>query len=192
MAWESMYAAEGSDWFWWFGGDQSAPGGDKPFDDAFRAHLHNMYRFANRAGGALPVSSFDPVIAVDTTSSGSQGVMAQSHVDRQRVLFTCDAVNHSVPRRVFIVGNLKELGMWVPNAVAMYDDGTHGDAKAGDAVWSLETELPVGVEILYKYTNSGKLGQWVPGEEFPSRNRSVYLKEKTSAPMTIKDIFGKE
>ncbi|MEK9136728.1 MAG: glycoside hydrolase family 57 protein, partial [Bacteroidota bacterium] len=31
FAWEEMYAAEGSDWFWWYGYDQSAPAGDKPF-----------------------------------------------------------------------------------------------------------------------------------------------------------------
>ena len=30
MAWEAMYAAEGSDWFWWYGADQAAPGGRCP------------------------------------------------------------------------------------------------------------------------------------------------------------------
>ncbi|MBM2841964.1 MAG: putative glycosidase, partial [Bacteroidetes bacterium] len=49
-AWEEMYAAEGSDWFWWYGDDQSAPAGDKPFDDAYRIHLDNIYKFARRAG----------------------------------------------------------------------------------------------------------------------------------------------
>ncbi len=43
MAWEAMYAAEGSDWFWWYGADQGAPGGDAPFDKAFRTHLRNVY-----------------------------------------------------------------------------------------------------------------------------------------------------
>ena len=192
MAWESMYAAEGSDWFWWFGNDQTAPGGDKPFDDAFRTHLRNMYKFANLAGAALRVSSFDPIITAERSSAESQGVMAQSHIDMQRVLFTCDASSQSVSRGIFIAGNLKELGMWVPNAVAMYDDGTHGDVKANDALWSLELQLPVGGEVFYKYTNSGERGQWVPGEEFPSRNRRIALKEKSTTPTIIKDIFGKE
>ena len=42
-AYESMYAAEGSDWFWWFGEDQDS-GMDATFDDLFRLHLANTYR----------------------------------------------------------------------------------------------------------------------------------------------------
>ena len=39
----SLYAAEGSDWFWWFGEDQES-GRDDEFDDLFRLHLKNVYR----------------------------------------------------------------------------------------------------------------------------------------------------
>lgn len=42
-AWESLYAAEGSDWFWWFGDDFSSAQ-DAEFDALFRRHLSNMYR----------------------------------------------------------------------------------------------------------------------------------------------------
>ena len=42
-AFEALYAAEGSDWFWWFGADQDS-GGDEMFDDLFRAQLANVYR----------------------------------------------------------------------------------------------------------------------------------------------------
>lgn len=49
-AWESIYAAEGSDWFWWFGADQQTPGNDDTgFDRAFRSHLNATYRFMNLA-----------------------------------------------------------------------------------------------------------------------------------------------
>jgi len=37
-AWESLYRAEGSDWFWWFGEDYSSPQ-DAEFDALFRFHL---------------------------------------------------------------------------------------------------------------------------------------------------------
>ncbi|MBZ0291483.1 MAG: hypothetical protein K8L99_02850 [Anaerolineae bacterium] len=40
---ESLYMAEGSDWFWWFGADQDS-GNDDEFDDLFRLHLKNIYR----------------------------------------------------------------------------------------------------------------------------------------------------
>jgi len=37
-----IYAAEGSDWFWWYGLDQGM-GNDEIFDDAFRAALKRVY-----------------------------------------------------------------------------------------------------------------------------------------------------
>jgi len=49
-AWDEMYAAEGSDWFWWYGADMTTPGNnDTPFDMGFRAHLAGVYQFANEA-----------------------------------------------------------------------------------------------------------------------------------------------
>lgn len=42
-AFQSLYIAEGSDWFWWFGEDQDS-GNDEEFDDLFRRHLKNIYR----------------------------------------------------------------------------------------------------------------------------------------------------
>lgn len=44
---ESLYAAEGSDWFWWFGEDQASDS-DADFDDLFRGHLKNVYRAVGR------------------------------------------------------------------------------------------------------------------------------------------------
>jgi hypothetical protein len=44
MAWEEIYIAEGSDWCWWLGGDRTSDQ-DYLFDELFRNHLSNMYRF---------------------------------------------------------------------------------------------------------------------------------------------------
>ncbi|MEK7466264.1 MAG: glycoside hydrolase family 57 protein [Planctomycetota bacterium] len=41
-AWESMFAAEGSDWFWWFGEEHYSPVAGI-FDALFRTHLQNVY-----------------------------------------------------------------------------------------------------------------------------------------------------
>jgi hypothetical protein len=39
----SLYAAQGSDWFWWYGDDHFSPHSDR-FDRLFRQHLLNIYR----------------------------------------------------------------------------------------------------------------------------------------------------
>lgn len=41
-AWQEIYIAEGSDWFWWFGEGHSSAH-DHLFDGAFRGHLINVY-----------------------------------------------------------------------------------------------------------------------------------------------------
>lgn len=41
-AWQSMLAAQGSDWFWWYGDDQDS-GNDEAFDALFRTHLRGVY-----------------------------------------------------------------------------------------------------------------------------------------------------
>ncbi len=42
LAWEEMYIAEGSDWFWWYGDDHVSAQNDV-FDQLFRKHLQNVY-----------------------------------------------------------------------------------------------------------------------------------------------------
>lgn len=42
QAWEELYIAEGSDWFWWYGDDHSSAQ-DALFDYLFRKHLQNVY-----------------------------------------------------------------------------------------------------------------------------------------------------
>ena len=41
-AWQELYIAEGSDWFWWFG-DEHSSAQDVLFDRLFRKHLQNVY-----------------------------------------------------------------------------------------------------------------------------------------------------
>jgi alpha-amylase/alpha-mannosidase (GH57 family) len=46
-AWDELYIAEGSDWFWWYGDDHSSEH-DLEFDDLFRRHLRNLYRLIDK------------------------------------------------------------------------------------------------------------------------------------------------
>lgn len=196
MAWEEMYAAEGSDWFWWYGADQTAPAGDAPFDRAYRAHLENVYTFGRRAGGTFPERTFPPILGTTAdgrpATEGAQtgtGAMARSSGTGQEVLFVCDASAVRVPTGIFIAGDRDVLGMWAPNTVPMRDDGLEGDEKAGDGFWSLKVRIPAGTQVSYKYTNSGSPGKWIPGEEFAQRNRTVTVQGSTTL-FIIRDTFG--
>jgi lysophospholipase L1-like esterase len=76
------------------------------------------------------------------------------------VVFRVQMDHSSGSRGMFIVGPYPELGDNVPNKVAMFDDGTHGDQKAGDNVWSFMAKLPAGRKVFYVYTNGGAEGKW--------------------------------
>ena len=53
----SLYAAEGSDWFWWYGDDHFSPHSDR-FDGLFRQHLKNVYRLL---GKEIPRGLLEPI-----------------------------------------------------------------------------------------------------------------------------------
>lgn len=78
---EALLAAEGSDWFWWYG-DRFSSEEDEDFDALFRKHLGNVYRFlgemppedllapiaaARRTTYSEPVSYLDVVLDGETT-----------------------------------------------------------------------------------------------------------------------------
>ncbi len=89
-------------------------------------------------------------------TSGAEAV-ADSTVE---VLFRVFAGERPVPRALYLAGAGAELGNAKPNALAMHDDGTGGDERAGDRVWSYAARLPLGARVAYVYTNSGREGEW--------------------------------
>jgi hypothetical protein len=76
------------------------------------------------------------------------------------VIFRVYLGSSPVPRSMYIVGTHPKLGNLIPNKVAMYDDGTHGDQRAGDTVWTYAATFSPGTKLFYVYTNSGEKGQW--------------------------------
>lgn len=98
-------------------------------------------------------------------------------VDAGENLFIVGAVHHYFKDTEDPNGDLSaKLGNWTPNKIAMYDDGTHGDKKAGDNIWSIELKFPVGTHLAYKYT-WGKTGAgWTGTEEFPGNSRLLEVK----------------
>jgi alpha-amylase/alpha-mannosidase (GH57 family) len=57
LAWEALYAAEGSDWFWWFG-EPHHSNHDEMFDQLFREHLIAVYKALDEP---IPDYLFKPV-----------------------------------------------------------------------------------------------------------------------------------
>ena len=55
--WEALYAAEGSDWFWWFGEGHSS-NQDAMFDQLFREHLSAIYHALNEP---VPQNLYQPI-----------------------------------------------------------------------------------------------------------------------------------
>ncbi len=82
-------------------------------------------------------------------------------VDKEiEIVFRVYVGKRPVPKAVYIVGAHPELGDLVPNKVAMYDDGTHGDQRGADNVWSYSARFSAGIRVFYTYTNSGREGRW--------------------------------
>jgi alpha-amylase/alpha-mannosidase (GH57 family) len=64
-AWWEIYAAEGSDWFWWYGPDFTIDT-DFLFDELFRIHLQNVYRILD----IEPPAHLDVPICLPSTDLG--------------------------------------------------------------------------------------------------------------------------
>jgi lysophospholipase L1-like esterase len=107
---------------------------------------------------------------------------------RTTVVFRAYRGSVEVPKALSIVGADPQLGALVPNTIAMHDDGTGGDQKARDGVWTYAAAFSPSTTVSYVYTNSGTAGQWegldvphVRRAEVPpaADSRAVYLPIET-------------
>lgn len=89
-----------------------------------------------------------------------------------------------------VLGN---TGSWAPNRIPMYDDGTNGDAVAGDNIWTIAFSLPRGARIGYKYT-WGKQGDlWTGTEEWPGNQHILEIVDVNGDDIVHRrDNFGDE
>ena len=68
------------------------------------------------------------------------------------------------------------MGTSTPNTVPMFDDGTNGDEKAGDNIWTVTFVAPRSrpgkvLRIGYKYTWGTRGAEWSGSEEWPGNSR---------------------
>jgi|WetSurMetagenome_2_1015567.scaffolds.fasta_scaffold00012_49 alpha-amylase/alpha-mannosidase (GH57 family) len=60
-AWKALYAAEGSDWNWWYGDEHSSDNA-KQFDELFRNYLMKVYSVI---GKDIPANLYEPILLED-------------------------------------------------------------------------------------------------------------------------------
>jgi len=190
-AWEELFAAEGSDWFWWMGSEASRSGERGPMADLFLKHLTAVYKYAERAGVKVSKPDFSSLAIGTPRKATAVGTMRRGRTRIVTVRFQCDARGVEVPRAIYITGSHRLLGNWVPNRLRMYDDGTHGDKQPGDGIWTVEVGLPEDSEVYYKFTNSGQHGSWAIGDEMPGVNRRLRVTSSGGGVLELLDVFGR-
>jgi hypothetical protein len=89
------------------------------------------------------------------------------------------------------------LGASSPNTIRMYDDGTNGDEKAGDNLWTVSFDLPRTpgkvLRIGYKYTWGTQGALWSGSEEWPGNSRILEVIDDNGDNMVWRrDVFGDE
>lgn len=106
------------------------------------------------------------------------------------VIFRVYSADWPVAKALYITGTHPKLGELVPNRIAMYDDGTHGDQRAEDKVWSYSATFPPGTSLFYVYTNSGEEGKW-EGLDIPHvRSFKVEAKDQEDKIYRPIESFG--
>ncbi|MEM9136886.1 MAG: glycoside hydrolase [Cyanobacteria bacterium P01_F01_bin.42] len=139
-AWEALYAAEGSDWFWWFGEGHSS-NQDSLFDQLFREHLIALYKALEapipdelyyplerheRALNAKPQGFIHPLIdgrgdEQDWNVAGRVTVAGRGTMHKsspvQRLWYGCDHLNFYF-RFDFQAG--QQAGQDTPNELHLY------------------------------------------------------------------------
>lgn len=92
-----------------------------------------------------------------------------------------------------IDASMGNSGGWVPNQVPMHDDGTNGDAVAGDNVWTFTILLPRNSRIGYKYTWGTQGALWTGSEEWPGNQHILEIVDVDGDNIVYRrDNFGDE
>ena len=135
---------------------------------------------------------------------------AENEPDKQ--VFVTGAIHEDTPRcgeaaapcleGAVIDAASQSLGNWTPNEVALYDDGTHGDAASGDGLWTIALDMPyfeptaadaTAVRIGYKYTFGYPGKGWTGTEEWPGNKRVLELRDLNKDRLIVRqDAFGDE
>ncbi|MFC1961373.1 glycoside hydrolase family 57, partial [Chloroflexota bacterium] len=151
-AFEAMYIAEGSDWFWFFGADQNS-GQDWAFDDQFRGHLQRVYDLISVTPPAfihIPVIPQNPQTP-DRLSTGALAVTVDGVADE---------------------------GEW--DAAAFFDQSVRPDPMNGMYVGFDAANLYLRVDALATGVDNAVSFYWQTADDWPANAYSRYETEGTA------------
>jgi len=136
-AFDEVYAAEGSDWFWWYGTDQTSSL-EEDFDRIYRGTLKNVYELI---GVEPPAMLGQTILAKKPTvqSGAASGVMARGEATLLAGPVMVDGgvfFSHSAPgaASVHVAG---EFNGWSTSETSMSDDD-------GDGIWTVVVDIEPG------------------------------------------------
>jgi len=154
-AYEEILAAEGSDWFWWYGADQTSPL-EGSFDEIYRGTLANVYAIVGISPPAFLSESI--LRAPPSAASGlAGGVMAEAASEGDAALLKGPvklpegylfSFEDPVAATVHLAG---EFNGWSQDGSPMSDSD-------GDGIWTVALELSPG-RYEYKFVVDGV--RWV-------------------------------
>jgi len=176
-AWESLYIAEGSDWFWWYGLDQDS-GYDENWDVLFKVHLSNIYRAVNLDlppylqdlwtnpavpapaassiiepmvdGVALP-GEWDGAARYDAPVEGAPFNIEEFYVgyDASNVFIRVDATTISELKAMSLDGKSPDLALYFmqPNAVNFNEAETNFRTYYGNQILSFPSKYMVAFDF---------------------------------------------
>jgi len=168
QAYGEILAAEGSDWFWWYGSDQSSPN-EGAFDEVFRGTLSNVYTMLGEKPApflGVPIlasakASYEATVASHVAATGPEGAaMAKGGEDAEAAAASEPAeieFSHSAPdaASVHVAG---DFNGWSTSAEPMSDPD-------GDGVWTVKVKLAPG-RYEYKFVIDGG-ARWEPDAANP-------------------------
>jgi alpha-amylase/alpha-mannosidase (GH57 family) len=167
-AYGEILAAEGSDWFWWYGNDQTSPN-EGAFDEVFRGTLSNVYTMLGEKPAPflrVPVlasakAAYEATVASHVAAAGAEGgAMAKGEgsagtgaADEPTEI----EFSHSAPgaTSVHLAG---DFNGWSTSAEPMSDPD-------GDGVWTAKIKLAPG-SYQYKFVIDGG-ARWEPDAANP-------------------------
>ena len=112
-------------------------------------------------------------------------------------------IGPSIANEVSLNGEISPISLNWATWIGEFDDGSNGDALAGDGIWAYTVELPyidagsspdgAGVRIGYKYT-FGLPGQgWTDSQEWPGNQRILEIMDTNGDNIVMRhDLFGDE
>jgi alpha-amylase/alpha-mannosidase (GH57 family) len=180
-AWQELYIAEGSDWFWWFGEEHSSAQ-DALFDYLFRKHLQNVYRLL---GDEPPADLSRPISRRgQRVHHTAPRALLEVKIDGKYTFFEWLGAGHYACQNergtmaMAMAGPLKELyfGFDLERLLVRVDcDGPAHSALAGCDVLRIGFVEPEGCEV--RVTEPGRAGQRVEllhrGEVVPAPGLEV-------------------